>query len=313
MTDTTTPPVLRRPPPRAHRRRAPLRLVVALLALALVAATVHVGRLFLDDLRSDYLGTDGWPHQGQGAYRIGGEPPAASDDQRPAPIASLAKVMTAYLVLEAMPLRAGDDGPTIDVTDADVADTERRRGRDESLVDLDASVDLTEREALMALLLPSANNVAALLARTVSGSIDQFVERMNETADRLGMDDTTYTDPSGFDDGTVSTAADQLLLAVAAAADRTLAAMMATPTYWIPLAGQIRNTDSLLGVEGFVGMKTGSHDAAGGCFMFHVRRVVNGYEVDIVGVVMGQHGSGRLVDAALDAARELADRVGPPA
>lgn len=105
-----------------RRRPRRLRVVVALLAVGLITATVHVGRLFLDDLHQDHLGTDGWPSQGQGAYRVGGEAPAESDGQRPAQIASLAKVMTAYIVLRSMPLHDGDDGPLIDVTDAGVGD-----------------------------------------------------------------------------------------------------------------------------------------------------------------------------------------------
>lgn len=293
------------------RRRTPLWLIAAVLAVALVGATVQVGHQLIRDFDRSYLSTEGWPIQGQGAYQIGDQQPAASLDQRPSPIASLAKVMTAYLVLERLPLSDGDEGPLIDVTEQDVADTDLRRARDESIVALSADADLSERDALMALLLPSANNVAVLLARTVAGSIEAFVQDMNDTAQALGMRDTTYTDPSGFDDGTVSTATDQLTLAEVAAADPTMARMMATPVYWIPFAGEIRNTDSLLGVDGFVGMKTGSHDAAGGCFMFRAQRDVNGYRVDIIGVVLGQHSDAGLIDAALASARELVDRVAP--
>src|SRR5919201_989158 len=61
------------------------------------------------------------------------------------------------------------DGPTITLTDADVADTERRRRQEESVVSIAAGEQLTQRQALQALLLPSANNIAAVLARWDAG------------------------------------------------------------------------------------------------------------------------------------------------
>ena len=131
-------------------------------------------------------------------------------NQHAAPIASLAKMMTAYLVLRDHPLGSSQGGPTITLTDADVADTDRRAGQQESVVPVAAGEQLTERQALEALLLPSANNIAAVLARWDAGSEGRFVARMNATARSLGMADTRYTDPSGYDDGTVSTAADQI-------------------------------------------------------------------------------------------------------
>src|SRR5204863_304982 len=80
-----------------------------------------------------------------------------------------AKVMTAYLVLRDHPLGLGQDGPTITLTDADVVDTDRRRRQQESVVPIDAGEQLTERQALQALLLPSANNIAEVLARWDAG------------------------------------------------------------------------------------------------------------------------------------------------
>jgi D-alanyl-D-alanine carboxypeptidase (penicillin-binding protein 5/6) len=291
----------------APRRRRRRRRIVGALLLA-VAATIGGFHYLADGSHRDYLSTDGWPRVGQGAYRLGDGPEAVSPDQRPVPIASLAKVMTAVLVLRHLPLESGSDGPSIVVTPGDVADTDRRRRRGESLVAVRAGERLSERQALMAVLLPSANNVAVMLARRASGSVGAFVAEMNEAARALGMRETTYTDPSGFDAGTVSTAADQLKLAEFASRDRLLAAMMATRSYDLPVAGTVRNTDALLGRDGFVGMKTGSDDAAGGCFMFHVLRRTAQRRVELIGVVLGQHG-GDLVTAGLDAAEQLADRL----
>jgi D-alanyl-D-alanine carboxypeptidase (penicillin-binding protein 5/6) len=118
------------------------------------------------------------------------------------------------------------------------------------------------------------------------------------------MRHTIYTDPSGFDEGTRSTAADQLVLAQQAMRLTEFAALVALPRYELPVAGTIHNTDTLLGQDGFVGIKTGSDDAAGGCFMFRAHRSGG----DITGVVLGRPGHD-LVAAGLDAARELVEAV----
>jgi len=184
------------------------------------------------------------------------------------------------------------------------------RPRPTPVVEVRAGEQLTERDALMAILLPSANNVAVLVARQVSGDVPSFVAEMNQTAHALGMSATTYTDPSGYDAGTVSTALDQLRLARLVAKDGTLAEMMATGSYPLPVVGAVANTDTLLGQDGFVGMKTGSDDAAGGCFMFRAERHTASGDVMLIGVVLGQPGH-NLITAALSAARQLADRVAP--
>jgi D-alanyl-D-alanine carboxypeptidase (penicillin-binding protein 5/6) len=252
-----------------------------------------------------------WPAYGQAAVRIGTAPLQASPGQHPAPIASVAKVMTAYLVLRDHPLGLGEDGPSITLGEDDVADTDRRRGQDESIVSVAAGERLTELQALQALLLPSANNVAAVLARWDAGSEELFVARMNATAQALGMRSTRYTDPSGYDDGTVSTAADQLRLVDRALRLPVFARIVATPSAWLPVAGVVRNTNTLLGHGGFVGVKTGSHAAAGGCFAFRAIRRVQGTWTTITGVVLGQPGADR-IEAGLAAAAAMVDRIAGP-
>jgi D-alanyl-D-alanine carboxypeptidase (penicillin-binding protein 5/6) len=250
-----------------------------------------------------------WPAQGQAAFVIAGQPQIeAGPNQHAAPIASVAKVMTAYVVLRDHPLRRGEEGPTMTLTDADVADTDRRRGQEESVVSIAAGEQLTERQALQALLLPSANNIAAVLARWDAGSADRFVTRMNATARLLGMTHTRYTDPSGYDDATVSTAADQVRIVDRAMRVPVFASIVATPTATLPVAGTVHNTNTLLGHNGFVGVKTGSTAAAGGCFAFRAVRGVDGKRTTLTGVVLGQPGDDR-VAAGLVAADAMIDRI----
>lgn len=249
-----------------------------------------------------------WPAYGQAAVRLGRSQVQAGPNQHRAAIASLAKVMTAYLVLRDHPLRAGRDGPTITLTDSDAADTDLRRDRHESVVSVAAGERLSERQALQALLLPSANNIAAVLARWDAGSVRRFVARMNAAARSLGMSRTRYTDPSGYDDATVSTAADQVLVVDRAMRLPVFARIVATPSAWLPVAGVVQNTDTLLGHDGFVGVKTGSDDAAGGCFAFRAIRRIDGRRTTITGVVLGQPGDDQIA-AGLETAAAMVDRI----
>jgi D-alanyl-D-alanine carboxypeptidase (penicillin-binding protein 5/6) len=207
--------------------------------------------------------------------------------------------MTAYVTVHHLAA-----GARLLVAAGDVADMKRRQGRGESIVKVRAGEVLSRDEALTALLLPSANNVAAMLAERVSGHWPAFLRLMNQTAQELGMTDTTYTDPSGYQPSTVSTAHDQLLLLRAALRSSTLARIMGEPSAHVPVAGVVRNTNSLLGHNGFVAGKTGSTSSAGGCLVFRVVR--HGRVLD--GAVLGQRG-GSLISAGLAAASNLASQA----
>lgn len=295
---------------RCVRPRAVLALAFALVPTLLLTSTACSASSA--PLSGDPVprASDGWawPQSGQGAYVIGDGQPVASPNEQPVPIASVAKVMTAYLVLKHDPLNTTDSGPSFTVGQIDVQDTRTRREEGQSVVQVRDGEQLSERDVLVALLLPSANNIAELVARQIAGSVGAFVTEMNATAKALGMTQTTYTDPSGYDTATVSTALDQLRLAQVVAKDPTLAAMMATRSYWLPVAGEVTNTDTLLGHDGFVGMKTGSDDAAGGCFMFRAVLPAEGAGAQVIGVALGQPGSDRIT-AGLSAGRQLVDHL----
>jgi D-alanyl-D-alanine carboxypeptidase (penicillin-binding protein 5/6) len=299
-------------------RVAGLLLVVAAIAALgyqLLASASSTAASPIDVLRSEHRGALGetlrstvWPAYGQAAVQVGQSQVQAGPNQHATAIASVAKVMTAYLVLRDHPLGLGQDGPTITLTDADVADTDRRRGQEESVVPIAAGEQLTERQALQALLLPSANNIAAVLARWDAGSADWFVGRMNAAARSLGMTHTRYTDPSGYDDATASTAADQVRIVVRAMRLPVFASIVATPSATLPVAGTVDNTNTLLGRNGFVGVKTGSTAAAGGCFAFQAIRWIDGKQTTITGVVLGQPGHNQIA-AGLAAADAMVDRI----
>jgi serine-type D-Ala-D-Ala carboxypeptidase (penicillin-binding protein 5/6) len=318
---TVEPLSYRRPqPPRRRRPIWPWLLALGVVLLLAVAAVVRAEtkptpEVVLHRTVARALPQPGkpfhpaWPAEGQAAVAVEGlGSVGASGGETPAPIASVAKVMTAYLTLRQHPLAPGQEGFQIRITKADVADLHARIALDQSVVNVRAGEVLSERQALEALLLPSANNVAALLAVHEAGSIEAFVAEMNETAAALGMDDTHYTDPSGFDEGTVSTAADQIKLAREAMADPTFAAIVAMPSVVLPVAGEVANYNELVGQEGFVGIKTGSDEAAGGCLLFAKEIEVGGRTLTVLGAVFGQR-EGELVQAALYSANGLADSI----
>ncbi len=233
-----------------------------------------------------------WPAQPQAESAIG--LPATGllgthGGSAPVPIASLAKIMTAYLVLRDHPLAAGAQGPSIPVSAADVASyiSDQRQG--ESVVQVRAGEKLTELQALEAMLIPSGNNIASMLAAWDAGSVPAFVTKMNTQALSLRLRGTRYADASGADPHTVSTAADQFQLTVLALGMPVFRQIVAMPQVTLPDVGVAYNVNSSLGHDGIVGVKTGSSSQAGGCLSFAAIRTLPGSRsgVTIVGVVLG--------------------------
>jgi D-alanyl-D-alanine carboxypeptidase (penicillin-binding protein 5/6) len=231
---------------------------------------------------------------------------AASPDEQPAPIASLAKVMTAYLTLERYPLSDAQDGFTITVTEAEAQAEAADAAQGQSGVAVQPGEQLTERQLLEALLIPSGNNIAQMLAGTVASSETSFVAEMNAEARELGMSHTSYTDPSGFDPNTVSTAADELRVFERAMRFPVFRQIVSMPSATLPVAGTVRNFNPLV-AEGYGG-KTGSDSAAGGCLAFFTYRPVDGHPLTAVGVILGQ-GQGSDTSALLAAAGETATQL----
>jgi D-alanyl-D-alanine carboxypeptidase (penicillin-binding protein 5/6) len=126
------------------------------------------------------------------------------------------------------------------------------------------------------------------------------------------MDNTIYTDPSGFDPSTVSTAADQLRVFQQAIRYSVFREVVSTASVTLPVAGTVRNFNPLI-AEGYSG-KTGSDSAAGGCLAFFTHVTVGARLQTAVGVVLGQ-GQGSdtaaVLAAAGEAAKQLVDSLAP--
>ena len=258
-----------------------------------------------------------WPDVGSAAVAVEGLGLLGTYGQTsPQAIASIAKVMTADLILTDHPLALGDSGPRITFSAADAATYRTDLTQSQSVIKVVAGESLTELQALEALLVPSANNIAIRLAEWDSSSIAAFVSKMNSTATHLDLTSSHFTDPSGLQDSTGSNPADLIRLGEAAMKNPVFAAIVDMPQVTLPYNGTVYNFDYDLGRDGIVGIKTGSDSAAGGCFLFESIDHVAGRRVVVVGVVLGQQTSSpitaalseakKLVNAALGSLHELA-------
>lgn len=134
----------------------------------------------------------------------------ADDQWHPA---SLTKIMTAYLTFEA--LKSGKL-----TLEQRIPYSERAMNQPPSKLGLNLTATLTIDQALKALIIKSANDVAIMLAEAISGTQAEFVARMNQTAQRLGMTRTMFVNPNGLPaPEQVTTARDLAKLARAAIKD----------------------------------------------------------------------------------------------
>lgn len=212
----------------------------------------------------------------------------AADDERA--MASTTKMMTAYLALKYGDL---DDPVTVSQRAADVGEAE---------VGLLAGETIPLRLLVSALVVRSANDAAMAVAEHISGSVEDFVDLMNDEAAALGLSHTHFANPHGLDaDGHYSSARDLLTLGLAAMAFPEYREMALTETKAFPDAPdgtkrQITSTNRLLEeYPGTIGVKTGYTNRA-------LLVMVAAAEQDgrtLFTVVMGSEGAGgHFVDAA---------------
>ncbi|MFF0202579.1 D-alanyl-D-alanine carboxypeptidase [Streptomyces sp. NPDC005017] len=312
LTNTPPPP---QTPLRQAARRVKIWTPLVLLLLIAFAVAQSLRPLPAPELTltaKDSYTFDGdlqgipWPQEGQAALDVQGIGSfGSSGEQKPVPIASVAKVMTAYVILRDHPLESGAEGPKIPI---DQTAQDQSKAGQESTVDVTAGDSISQREALESILIASANNVARLLARWDAGSEKAFVEKMNAAAADLGMTNTTYTDPSGLNDTTVSTAVDQVKLGKAAMKEpafREVAAMMEYTDY---KGTKHPNWNQLVGKNDVVGIKTGTTTSALGNLLFAAKKEIDGETRTIVGAVVRQPPGGfdnTILQGALSASDEL--------
>ncbi|WP_245660081.1 D-alanyl-D-alanine carboxypeptidase family protein [Nocardia gamkensis] len=224
------------------------------------------------------------------------------------PIASITKVMTALVVIN-----AGDLDRAITVPREVIAYCAEYDGSDAGLVPGEV---LTARQLLYAMMLPSGCDAAYALAEAYGPGQDGFIAEMNDTARHMGLAGTYFTDPSGLpaptDHSTYSTPADLVALALRAMSLPVFRDVAGAQSYHLPAgpgnrAHSWQTTNRLLrDYPGTIGIKTGWTDAAGTCLLFETVRA----GIPLIGVVLHSSPDSD-VAAKDDAARMLNWAYGP--
>ncbi|WP_104166223.1 D-alanyl-D-alanine carboxypeptidase family protein [Cryobacterium sp. N22] len=250
-----------------------------------------------------------WPDQGAGAIGAVGFDGvlSSSGDQASVPIASITKMVTALVILEAKPLTGDEPGPDITFTDADVDIYYDAIAEDGSVAPVSAGQVLSQREAFETMLIPSANNYSVSLAVWAFGSVDAYLAAAADYLAANGLTGTTVADTSGISAQSVSSPADLVAIGKLVMANPALAGIVAMPSAVIPTVGTVTNTNKLLGVDGVDGIKTGTTDEAGACLLFAVDVPVGDTSVTLVGVVLGGDTHSELNESILS----LIDSVEP--
>ena len=229
-----------------------------------------------------------WPGYGQAAVGAEGYGLLAINNaQTSVAAASTAKIMTAYAVLKTKPLTLGERAaPLLTMTQADVDIYNDFVAKDGSVAAVQNGEQISEYQALQALMLPSANNMADSLAIWAFGSTTNYLAYANDLANQIGMTGTHFDDASGFSPQTVSTAQDMVRLALAAMKDPVFAEIVGQSSATIPVAGTVHNVNGLLGRDNIIGIKTGNTDEAGGCFVAAATHVVDDKTITVVTAIM---------------------------
>ncbi|MBP9853162.1 D-alanyl-D-alanine carboxypeptidase [Candidatus Saccharibacteria bacterium] len=232
-----------------------------------------------------------WPNDPNMQAAIGAEGYgvlATSGSQKPVATASIAKVITALCVLQKYPLKQGEEGPTIRLTEADYALYQTHVAQGGSNVPVYIGQEMSLYQAIQALMIPSANNIADSLAVWAFGSQEEYKEYASNFVANLGMKSTTIgNDASGFDVDTRSTARDLILLGLAASKKPVLMEIASQKSASFPGLMQVANYNQALGKEGIVGLKTGNNIENPGGLLFAQEKVVAGKKMKIIGVVLG--------------------------
>lgn len=226
---------------------------------------------------SDYLGPDA-----EGIWRTSG-----SNDPRP--MASITKLITALVVLDAHPLADADaSGPMITFGERDHDLYDKYYVMGATIAAMPAGVRMSQHDALAAMLVPSASNYAEALSTWAFGSQWGFVRAAEAWLAENGLTGTTVVEPSGIDPRNVSTPTDLIAIGKLAAADPVVAGIVSEPTFMIPGAGMVTTTNTLLGESGVTGLKTGYLGPDRANFLYSARLDLGvGRPVTVIGVVLG--------------------------
>lgn len=233
-----------------------------------------------------------WPDEGVATIGAAGygllESSEGANEQ--VPIASITKLFTALAIMREKPFEMGDDGEIITFGPRDeqlYIDTVNENG---SSYPINNGEQLTQYDALQAMLIASANNVADSLVLWAFGSEKAYLEYVNTMVLDMGLSQTIIRDASGMSPETLSTAEDLMIVAGAVLDDPVLSGIVRRSQTVIDASvGTIFNTNQLLGEQFVVGVKTGTTDEAGANLIFAAEfPLTDDTSETIIGVTLGQ-------------------------
>lgn len=205
----------------------------------------------------------------------------------PRVLASITKVITALVVLEAYPIGPGEPGASVTLSPADAALPARYRAINGTIAPAPAGTVLTQRQVIELMMVRSANNYAETLALWAFGSIDAYLVEARSWLDAHGLDDITVGDSTGFSLQNTGTPRDLVELARVALQNEVIVDAAAQPSISVPGVGTFETTNRALGLAGVSGIKTGTLDGIGANLLFSSTIAVDEEPVEVVGVVLG--------------------------
>ncbi|WGD36210.1 hypothetical protein [Lysinibacter sp. HNR] len=301
------------------RRRATALLLVLGVGYIIFALSAPLPALRIEGAISASFvkaspATPAWPEPTTGASAALGvlnkdQILTSSTDDMPRPMASITKVVTTLVVLEAQPITGDEAGPAIAFSDKDSSIRDRIAGENGSTLPVFPGRSLSERELLTGVLVASANNYAEQIAVWAYGSVEDYLTAAQEWLVKNGLTSIQVVDPTGLDPQNVASPGDLIRLAKIALENPVVSELVSLETASIPLVGTIEATNTLLGRDGFRGVKTGTLDESGYCLLFARDLSIDGESVTVVGVVMGAESRGIRDDLALQLGLSLDDNL----
>ncbi len=189
-------------------------------------------------------------------------------DSEQLPMAGIAKVLTALVVLDEKPMDADEDGELVPITSEDFLIYNDYRDAGTRVVTVYTDDTWTQRDVLQAMLQGSSNNHADTLAAWAFGSVDEYVASANDWLAEHDLSETSVVDATGLSPDDVSTASDLARLAALAMDNPVIPSILDDPVDGIAEERGVENTTQYMEDRGVTGISRSYTDAAGICLLF---------------------------------------------
>ncbi len=252
------------------------------------------------------------PDEGQSALGTAGFGviKTSLDIEKPAPMASITKIITVLAILQKSDLKLGEKGKIIVLTAQDEQYYRDYLAIDGTITPVTAGLEMNEYEALQAILLPSSNNMTDSLVDRYFSNREEFLNFANSMISSFGLTNTRLADASGFSPESVSTPSDLIIIGQKALQNPIIAEIVAQPNATVAVAGSLRNYNMLISEPGVTGIKPGATDQAGYCLLFSANTTNKAGQTEtIIGAVMGINDRVRYYDSALQMLNDAKSKI----